>query len=60
MGVERQGAPGEVAPQHGAAPSGIERNGVDRIPEAERTSTPGTFFVVFVGGSVGLGAIAFG
>ena len=60
MGVERQGTPGEVAPQHGVAPSGIERNGVDRIPEAERTSTPGTFFVVFVGGSVGLGAIAFG
>ena len=61
MGVERQGAPGEVAPRpHGIGPSGFERNGVDRIPEGERTSTPGTFFVVFVGGSVGLGAIAFG
>jgi purine-cytosine permease-like protein len=40
--------------------NGVERNGVDRIAEAERTSTPGTFFVIFVGGSVGLGAIAFG
>ena len=60
MGGERHGAPGGVAPQQGIGPSGFERNGVDRIPEAERTSTPGTFFVVFVGGSVGLGAIAFG
>ena len=40
--------------------NGFERNGVDRIPERERTSTPGTFFVIFVGGSVGLGAVAFG
>jgi purine-cytosine permease-like protein len=45
---------------HGFERSGFERNGVDRIAEEERTSTPGTFFVVFVGGSVGLGAIAFG
>ncbi len=61
MGVEPQGAPGEVvARPHGIGPSGFERNGVDRIPEGDRTSTPGTFFVVFVGGSVGLGAIAFG
>ena len=60
MGVERSGAPGELAPQQGIGPSGFERNGVDRIPENERTSTPTTFFVVFVGGSVGLGAIAFG
>src|SRR4051794_34550926 len=61
MGVEPQGAPGEVAPRpQGIGPSGFERNGVDRIPESDRTSTPGTFFVVFVGGSVGLGAIAFG
>src|SRR6478752_4765344 len=60
MGVDRQGTPGGVARQQGIGPSGIERNGVDRIPENERTSTPGTFFVVFVGGSVGLGAIAFG
>ena len=42
------------------ARTGFERNGADRIPEAERTSTPGTFFVVFVGGSVGLGAVVFG
>lgn len=40
--------------------SGIERNGVDRIPDGERTATPWTFFVVFIGGSVGLGAITFG
>jgi purine-cytosine permease-like protein len=40
--------------------NGFERNGVDRIPERERTSTPGTFFVIFIGGSVGLGAVAFG
>ena len=45
---------------HGFDASGFERNGVDRIAEDERTSSPGTFFVVFVGGSVGLGAIAFG
>jgi purine-cytosine permease-like protein len=40
--------------------SGFERNGVDRIPERDRTSTPWTFFVIFIGGSVGLGAVAFG
>jgi purine-cytosine permease-like protein len=44
----------------GTGQAGFERNGVDRIPDAERTATPWTFFVVFVGGSVGLGAIAFG
>jgi purine-cytosine permease-like protein len=44
----------------GVGRTSFERNGVDRIAEEERTSTPGTFFVVFVGGSVGLGAIAFG
>lgn len=42
------------------AGSGFERHGVDRIPDAERTSTPTTFFVIFVGTSVGLGAVAFG
>jgi purine-cytosine permease-like protein len=44
----------------GIGPSGFERNGVDRIPDDERTSTPWTFFVIFIGGSVGLGAVAFG
>ncbi len=44
----------------GVGRASFERNGVDRIAEEERTSTPGTFFVVFGGGSVGLGAIAFG
>jgi purine-cytosine permease-like protein len=44
----------------GTGQAGFERNGVDRIPDAERTATPWTFFVVFIGGSVGLGAIAFG
>jgi purine-cytosine permease-like protein len=44
----------------GSGTAGIERNGVDRIPDVERTSTPWTFFVIFVGGSVGLGAVAFG
>jgi purine-cytosine permease-like protein len=39
---------------------GFERNGVDRIPEAERTAGPITFFTVFIGTSVGLGAVAFG
>lgn len=44
----------------GYGPSGVEQRGVDRIPEAERTSTPGTFFTIFIGTSVGLGAVAFG
>jgi purine-cytosine permease-like protein len=58
MGVERPGSPGSGA---GAAwPRGVEPNGVDRIPDEERTSTPRTFFVIFVGTSVGLGAAAFG
>ncbi|WP_214402664.1 purine-cytosine permease family protein [Pseudonocardia lacus] len=39
---------------------GIERHGVDRIPDAERTSSPGTFAMIFIGSSVGLGAVAFG
>jgi purine-cytosine permease-like protein len=66
MGVE----PGTDDPGRRTAPArpsttgfernGFERNGIDRIPEHERTSTPGTFFVIFVGGSVGLGAVAFG
>jgi purine-cytosine permease-like protein len=66
MGVDRGGLP-EGRARHsaetrteGIGPTGFERNGVDRVPENDRTSTPGTFFVVFVGGSVGLGAIAFG
>ena len=46
--------------EHGFDRRGFERNGVDRIPEHDRTSTPGTFFVIFLGGSVGLGAVAFG
>ena len=33
----------------GPETSGIERHGVDRIPDAERTSTPTTFSVIFVG-----------
>ena len=49
-----------VRPAAGFDASGFERNGVDRIPEGDRTSTPGTFFVIFIGGSVGLGAVAFG
>lgn len=44
----------------GFSRAGFENNGVDRIPEEQRTSTPWTFFVIFVGGSVGLGAVAFG
>jgi purine-cytosine permease-like protein len=44
----------------GIGPAGFERNGVDRIPEQDRTSTPATFFVIFVGTSVGLGAVIFG
>jgi purine-cytosine permease-like protein len=69
MGVDPQalsGSPeGRSARQRGSEPTGFnatgfERNGVDRIPEDERTSTPGTFFVIFVGGSVGLGAVSFG
>lgn len=66
MGVDRQAVPDDAA---GRSPDsrpgalwhrGVERNGVDRIPEEERTSTPVTFFVIFVGTSVGLGAVAFG
>ena len=44
----------------GLGRTGFERHGVDRIPENERTSTPATFFTIFVGTSVGLGAVAFG
>lgn len=65
MGVEPRRIPGaEASPASaegsGFDRSGFERNGVDRIPEEQRTSTPWTFFVIFVGGSVGLGAVAFG
>jgi purine-cytosine permease-like protein len=62
---EEAGRVSASTPPHGAErtgfePNGFERNGVDRIPDDQRTSTPWTFFVVFVGGSVGLGAVAFG
>jgi len=69
MGVDPQPlseGPEGRSPRHrsvepsGFEPNGFERNGVDRISEDERTSTPGTFFVIFVGGSVGLGAVSFG
>jgi purine-cytosine permease-like protein len=62
MGVGRRELP-EDHTEIRAAGTGrgaIERRGVDRIPDEERTSTPGTFFVIFVGTSVGLGAVAFG
>jgi purine-cytosine permease-like protein len=65
MGVDPHAVPDtRVRPDdgrpRGIGRAGFERNGVDRIPEDERTSTPGTFFVIFVGGSVGLGAVTFG
>jgi purine-cytosine permease-like protein len=61
MGVDPQASPrGQLGRSADTRMGGIERHGVDRIPEGERTSTPGTFFVIFVGGSVGLGAVAFG
>src|SRR4051812_34694887 len=61
MGADPRALPeGAAAGNEGGVPSGIERHGVDRIPEAERTSTPTTFAVIFVGTSVGLGAVAFG
>jgi purine-cytosine permease-like protein len=61
MGVEpRRMSEAPVSGRTGFESNGFELNGVDRIPERERTSTPGTFFVVFIGGSVGLGAVAFG
>jgi purine-cytosine permease-like protein len=66
MGVERDELsedPGGRSPdirRVGTGRGGLERRGVDRIPDEERTSTPGTFFVIFVGTSVGLGAVAFG
>ena len=66
MGVERQALPDDPegsaldAQPRGVGRAGFERNGADRIPEDERTSTPATFFVIFVGTSVGLGAVAFG
>jgi purine-cytosine permease-like protein len=68
MGADPGGAPVRGRPAHarpddrgtGFERSGFELNGVDRIVEEQRTSTPWTFFVIFVGGSVGLGAVAFG
>jgi purine-cytosine permease-like protein len=64
MSVDGAGGRSGTRPRHaertGFERSGFERNGVDRIPENERTSTPWTFFVIFIGGSVGLGAVAFG
>jgi purine-cytosine permease-like protein len=65
MGVDPVGSRVGTGTRHDAAGTGFdrggfERNGVDRIPEEQRTSTPWTFFVIFVGGSVGLGAVAFG
>ena len=71
MGIDPARLPEDPAPARaggrhrsgdapGFEPSGFERNGVDRIREGDRTSTPGTFFVIFIGGSVGLGAVAFG
>jgi purine-cytosine permease-like protein len=59
-GFETVGVARAAPAQTGFERNGFELNGVDRIPEHERTSTPWTFFVVFVGGSVGLGAVAFG
>ena len=59
-GRHRGAGPAGGAEPAGFDPSGFERNGVDRIPEGDRTSTPTTFFVIFIGGSVGLGAVAFG
>lgn len=60
MGVDPAGAATAQDRPAGSGRSGIELHGVDRIPEAERTSSPGTFFIIFVGTSVGLGAVAFG
>lgn len=66
MGVERQELPEDARGRSldvrrvGTGRGGLERRGIDRIPDVERTSTPGTFFVIFVGTSVGLGAVAFG
>ncbi len=54
------GRSGGPTATRGTGRGGVERNGVDRIPDGERTATPTTFFLIFVGGSVGLGAIAFG
>jgi purine-cytosine permease-like protein len=54
------GPPADPADSTADGSSGVERHGVDRIPDAERTSTPTTFFLIFVGSSVGLGAVAFG
>ena len=38
----------------------MERIGVDRIPEAEQTGTPWTFFGILVGGNLALGVTVFG
>jgi purine-cytosine permease-like protein len=59
-GPELTGAGPTGADRAGFERNGFERNGVDRVPEHDRTSTPGTFFVIFIGGSVGLGAVSFG
>ena len=68
MGVDPGGVPVRSRAAHARADdrgtgferNGFERNGVDRIPEEQRTSTPWTFFVIFLGSSVGLGAVSFG
>lgn len=38
----------------------VERVGVERLDEADRTSTPWTFFVMFLGSSVALGSVIYG
>ena len=38
----------------------VERAGVDYVPTAERTSTPGNLFRVFLGGNLALSVVIFG
>ncbi|MFF8187134.1 purine-cytosine permease family protein [Microbacterium sp. NPDC016588] len=38
----------------------VEKTGVDYVPTAERTSTPGNMFRVFIGGNLALSVVIFG
>lgn len=50
----------ESTPAVAQKPSGIERIGIAPIPEPVRTSTPWTFFLMFMGASVAPASIIYG
>ena len=57
-GTDLPGAHGEMGELRGRPK--FEAIGVDRIPEAERTSTPWTFFGILVGQSLTMSLLVFG